>query len=60
MFIAKALKKMALPELTPQGHFFQGAFGEHCVNLATKVFPRNVLLFLKVKQMCKVFMRNAG
>lgn len=48
MFIAKRLKKMALAGLT---------FGEHCANLATKKFVRNVLSFLESRQIDTGFMR---
>ena len=35
-------------------------FGEHCVDLATYLLLRNVLLVLKRKQIYTVFMRNSG
>jgi len=50
MFIAKSLKKMALPGLT---------FGEHCKFVGT-LFMRDVLSFLKYEQIDTVFMRNQG
>jgi hypothetical protein len=60
MFIAKRLKKMAPPGLTPQGHFLQGAFGEHCVKLVITGFPKNMLDLSSFFQIDTVFMRDAG
>jgi hypothetical protein len=54
------LKKMAPHGLTPQGHFLQGAFGEHCVKLVITGFPKNMLDLSSFFQIDTVFMRDAG
>ena len=57
MFIAKCEEYGAVWTVPD---FFQDTFGEHCVNLTIHVFLRGVLLFMKLREIDTVFMRNAS
>ncbi len=50
---------MAPHGLIPQD-FFQGALGEHCVNLVMDEFSQNMFDLLTFFQIDAVFVRNAG